>query len=87
MTRLKQELVNERASASSEFIIIQCRPEPRRSLSVLSFAVVRDCVWCEDKGACVTESIITVGILVGNIINKANCIVGLQFPMPNAIFQ
>lgn len=53
----------------------------------LSFAFVKGCVSYEDKGAHMTESIITVGILVGNIINKSNCIVGLPFPMPNAIFQ
>lgn len=41
----------------------------------------------EDQGAQMTESITVAGILVGNIDKKSNCIVGLQFPMPNAIFH
>lgn len=53
----------------------------------LSLAFAKGCVLYEDKGAHMTESIITLGILVGNIINKSNCIVGFQFPMPNAGFQ
>jgi len=53
----------------------------------LSFVFVKGCISYEDKGAHMTESIITVGILVINIVNKSNCIVGLQFLMPNAIFQ
>lgn len=53
----------------------------------LSFTFAEGRVSHEDEGARMTESIIMVGILVSRFINKSHCIVGLQFPAPNAIFQ
>lgn len=81
------ELANERASDSSTFINNEVLTQSLESSFHVVVPICKRRALHVDRGVLTTESVITVGIFVGNIINKSNCIVELQLPMPKAIFQ